>query len=616
MADPRFVRPYGEYHPPIDGFPATVAELVYHRRERWPDEPFLKGRYGESEEIRVFSGAEFTKRALAINARLRELGLGKGDRVGLLSRNQPGWPLAYCGIILSGIVVVPIDQLLTPTEYGAVIAKSGIEALICEGKIYEDVAGRREEFPKLEHLINLDDWELVDPAAEVDEAEPPDDKPQPEDELAILFTSGTTGSSKVVRLLHRNVAFNVKQLHYAMYTGPQDNFLSVLPLFHTFECTCGFFNQLHSGSTILYAQRLNSRDLLRDMREGGITMMLGVPLLFEKLYKGLRAKLKQLPFFKRLVIGLLYGLEGFGRLFGGRWGKGLFRSLREKAGLSAVRAFVSGAAALSPEVARGFERLGILCFMGYGLTECSPTTNLNYNGERLEAPESVGPIFYAAEMYLDSPNELGEGEICIRGPQVTPGYLANDLANREGFFAMETPPEHEHRLGMRLLYSAGDGLAEVKAAHPEWYARWFRTGDIGWIGADGRLRISGRLKNVIVTAAGKNVYPEELEDYFADNPLLEEYIVGGRRLPEGNREDVVLLALPDWEYVKERAAAQGVGADEAYARSLIEAEIQRVNDKLASYKYIKDLYLRTEPFPRTSTGKIRRFLVGLEEGGE
>ena len=611
MADKRFIRPGGEYRPGAEDFPRTIAELVYARAERWSDEPFLLGRYGENDELKSIDGRGFTARVLAIAAHLRDLGLKKGDRVGLLSANRPGWPIAYCGVVVGGMVAVPIDHLLTPAEYGAIIEKSGVRVLICESKVAENVETRRGEFPKLKRVIELDGWDLVDPDVTPPAAQRPPEEPEPEDELAILYTSGTTGSSKTVRLLHRNVAFNLKQLHYAMYTGPLDTFLSVLPLFHTFECTCGFFNQLHGGARILYARSLNSRDLLRDMREGGITMMLGVPLLFEKLYKGIRGKLKALPLFKRLVLGLLFGLERFGRLFGARWGKGLFKSLREKAGLGEVRMFVSGAAALPPEIARGFERLGILCVMGYGLTECSPTTNLNYNGERLVAPDSIGPIFYATELYIDSPNEAGEGELCIRGPQVTTGYLDNPAANERAFFEMEIP-KVEPRSDGRKLYQAGPELERIKTEKPHWFAKWFRTGDIGWIGPDDRVRISGRLKNVIVTAAGKNVYPEELEERFADCPAVGEYIVLGRKIPDSAREDVVLLVVPDYEALRETAPA-GVEVDEAYARKIIEAEVDRINRQLASYKHIKHLYLRSESFPMTSTRKIRRFLVDLDE---
>ena len=302
------------------------------------------------------------------------------------------------------------------------------------------------------------------------------------------------------------------------------------------------------------------------------------------------------------------GLVKLGRaMLKGRWGKGIFRGLRDKAGLARLRLMISGAAALDPNVARGFEHLGLLLAQGYGLTETSPVTNVNHADFERAVPETIGPCLWGNEVLVRDPDEHGHGELCYRGPQVMPGYLDNPRADAAVF--IEEPVPNEPELDGKLIYAAVPGLEETPDSERE---RWFRTGDIGWIGADGHPRIAGRSKNVIVTAAGKNVYPEQIEEPLSRSPFIAECVVMGRRLEGSNREDVVAIIVPDYEHFDLAAREKGYELNETKIRETLRREVTRINDELASFKRIKDFVICEEEFPKTSTTKIKRYLLGAD----
>jgi len=592
-----------ELVPDLTAYPRTVAELVERRAELLPDHDMVMGFVGE--ELRTTTGREFYARSLAVNARLRELGVDKGDRVALLAPNKPRWGICYSGVVASGAVVVPIDPLLTEHEYGHILRESRARVLLAHDRVAGDVEEHREDFPDLEAVIDIDGWPLLDPDTPTPEVEEPPTRPAPEDTCSILFTSGTTGQSKAVRLLHRNLVTNAKQLLERVYIDSRDTFVSVLPLFHTFECTCGLLLPLYSGARVIYTPSLKSRDIIRTIRAGEGSIMLGVPLLFEKLLAGIHSSIAKQPALKRAAFRASLGLVKLGRaVLQGRWGKGIFRGLRDKAGMAKLRLMISGAAALDPNVARGFEHLGLLLIQGYGLTETSPVTNANYPDFERAVPESIGPCLWGTEVLVYQPDEHGHGELCYRGPQVMPGYLDNAAANAAVFMDADIPADTE--LTGKTLYAAGPGVDEVP---PEQRGPWFRTGDIGWIDAAGYPRIAGRQKNVIVTAAGKNVYPEQIEEYLSRSPFVAECVIMGRRQPDSNREDVVAVIVPDYEHFDLAAREKGYQLNQTKIRETLRREVGRINDQLASFKRIKDFVIREEEFPKTSTKKIKRYLL-------
>jgi len=594
--------PENDLTPQLNEYPTTVAEMARRRGEKFPDLPMFKGRY--DGEIKTINGKEFSRKVAAVNAHLRSLGVGKGDRVALLSPNKPGWGVCYCGIVYSGAVVVPVDHLLTEVEYGHILRASKAKVLIAAESTAADVKEKLDDLPNLERVIDIDSWDILHPDTPAPDAEEPPTKPDAEDTLAILFTSGTTGKSKAVRLLHRNVVINVKQVQNLGAFNTSDTFVSVLPLFHTFECTSGMLMPLYSGAAVMYTRSLKSREIIADIRDGDGTVIFGVPLLFEKILAGIHNAVKKQKAVKRAAFNAMLGMVKAGRaVLKATWGRKFFSGLREKAGLSKLRLMVSGAAPLDPNVAKGFENLGMLLAQGYGLTETSPVTNCNHPDFKLTKPETIGPCLWGTEAMVYKPDEDGHGELFFRGPQVMPGYLDNPTANEAVFIDHPIPENPQH--SKILFYTAAPGVEEMPDTIR---GKWFRTGDIGWIGTDGHIRISGRSKNVIVTAAGKNVYPEEIEEVMGRSPFVAECVAMGRKLEGSNREDVVLYVYPDFEYFELNAADRGYELTDDKIRETIRREVGRANDQLASYKRIKSFHLRDEEFPKTSTKKIKRFL--------
>jgi long-chain acyl-CoA synthetase len=327
---------------------------------------------------------------------------------------------------------------------------------------------------------------------------------------------------------------------------------------------------------VAYARGLKSNELREDLRTAQATILVGVPLLYEKLLAAIRRGVADAPLASRLLVrGLLLVVQVASRLTGARLGARLLRPLRVKAGLGRLRLFVSGAAALPRGVFWGFVNLGIPVTEGYGLTECSPVVAVN----RTDRPEpgAVGYPLPGVEVRIDQPDDEGDGEIMVRGPNVMLGYFGNPQATAEVL---------------------RDG--------------WFLTGDLGRILADGRLKITGRVKNMIATAAGKKIYPEEIEIHLGNSPYILEVVVVGGRDARGEREEVHAHVFPDFQALEALARGQGRAFDEAYAEEALRREVETRCQLLAPYKRVKRVIVRRQEFAKTTTGKIRRQNLSAE----
>lgn len=301
--------------------------------------------------------------------------------------------------------------------------------------------------------------------------------------------------------------------------------------------------------------------------------MLGVPLLFEKMYAGLQRNIRQKPPLTRVLFRTFLGVvKGTRMLFRARIGGTVFRGLREKAGLNSIRLMISGGAALSPKIAQAFNHLGLRLFQGYGLTETSPVLAINppYRSRH----RSVGVPIPGAEVRILDPDTEGIGEIAAKGDCVMAGYYRNPEATSE---AIE------------------DG--------------WLRTGDSGWIDKEGYLYISGRLKNVIVTRGGKNVYPEEIENVLNRSPYILESMVYSAENAEGGDEEIRAMVVPDYEYISQLADEQGRTFSDEEIEALVQGEVVKSCSEIAEYKRIRQVKIRSEEFPKTSTRKIKRHMV-------
>ncbi len=539
----------------------------------------LSGTFAENTVLRIkrdgeyveYTGGEAARRADALAGLLASLGLQQGDRVALLADNQPEWGIAYLAIVGHGMTAVPIDRLLKPGEYQRILEDSGTRAIVVSDAFRDDLHSIAGTLPELKHVLSLE--EVMGSESNI---AAPDSQVSPNDLAVLIYTSGTTGQPKGVMLSHRNIMSNVVACSEVISITSEDSFVSVLPLHHTFECTAGFLAPMYVGATVSYVGSLKSRDIVDTMKDSRATIMLAVPLLYEKMHQGIMRKVSTQPAVTRTVFNLLMGAVKVGEKFNRRMGTTLFKSLRDKGGLGTIRFFVSGAAALPPEVATGFDRLGLRILQGYGLTEASPVVAV-HRVDETPKPDSVGPAISGVEVEVLDPDETGVGELIVRGDNVMLGYYNNLEATAEV-------------LKDGTLY----------------------TGDSGWIDEDGHLHIAGRLKNVIVTRAGKNIYPEEIEGELVLSPYIAEVLVFGAEDAASGEEYVRAVVVPDFEYLEQ----EGTPTDDDTLTRLINHEVRERCRNLADYKRVREVELRREEFSKTSTRKIKRFLFQSGQAGQ
>jgi len=535
---------------------------------------FLSKPKGQSDYVPI-SYTQYKKDVDAFGTALIDLGL-KGSKIALIGENRYEWSISYLSIVNGTGIVVPLDKELPPNEIESLIERSKAEAIIYSGSVADkvntlmdkpttikffigmDVSENNGNVLSFENLLNKGrnlvqngDRRFID--AKIDENAM----------NMLLFTSGTTEKAKAVMLSHRNICENLMNMCAMLYIDDKDTFLSILPIHHTYECTCGFLCQIYRGSTIAYCEGL--RHILKNLKESKCTIMLGVPLVFESMYRQIMGQaIKQKgKFAVRFALGLSNTLLKLGIDIR----KKLFKQIHDALG-GHIRLFISGAAGIDPQIAKGFRSLGINLVQGYGLTECAPIVALNR--DIWYKDEAAGLPLPNLEVKIHDPDENGIGEIICKGPSVMLGYYEDPEATAEAI---------------------KDG--------------WFFTGDSGFIDKDGFVHITGRKKNVIITGNGKNVYPEEIETLLNRSPYIKESLVYGKGESDG---DTIVCAriVPDREKIEEdikNNAAPGTTAEE-----IIGHEIKKVNQQLVTYKHIKDFTLQDEEFAKTTTRKIKRFI--------
>ncbi len=566
----------------------TLPQLLEKASERYEGLPFLC-RF-ENEKIIGYSFREVYQTAFRLADGLRKLGIGKGDRVGLLSENRPEWGVSYLGVQAACAAVVPMDPGLKPQEISQIFEMAELKGLITSGKFFapetEPIRQIWEKY-KLACVVNLDgestgkslvSWKALAFGSEM-ATQPPI---QPDDLAALIFTSGTTGTSKGVMLTHKNLVANVWSVLSVFDCTPADTFLSVLPLAHTYECTGGFLMPLGFGARVVTARSLKSKELVEDIQRSGATFILGVPLLFQKMAEGLFRGVSKKGFLMYTIFKLLFRLSRRQIRKGKkRAGIVLFKSFRHKAGLGSLRVLVSGGAALPPKIAEDFLALGIPLLQGYGLTETAPVLSVNPVDVYKVKPASVGPPLPGVQFKIDAPDEAGHGEILAKGENIMAGYYKNPSAT---------------------------GAVMDKGG-------WFKTGDIGYLDYEGYLHISGRCKNIIVTPGGKNVCPEEVEGKLLESPFIAEALVLGRRNSELHGEEIEAIVVPDRDYFEAAAVQAGKIWSEEEIEAKVKSEVRRLSDQLADYKRVQHITLRQEEFEKTYTRKIKRHLFAVPVKG-
>jgi len=501
----------------------------------------------------------------AVAEQLREAGVAAGDRVVLGGRNQPGWGIAYFGILRAGAVAVPVDPALEPAQLANIVRSSVAKAAIWdEGVEEKSGAAIRAAFSGLAVLDLVSVTSPTDGEARLAASRFPGAKPTGEDVASILYTSGTTGEPKGVMLMHKNFAGLLASLAPVFPLRRSDHVLSVLPLHHTFEFTCGLLLPLMLGARIIYIRELTSDGLREGLAMGKVTAMAGVPALWQLLERRILSEVKDRgPLAMRAFDTALELNRLIGKRTGINTGRLFFGAVHEKLGGN-MRHMISGGAALPKDTARLFQGLGLPLSEGYGLTEAAPVLTVSKADMRAPAGQ-VGKAVPGVEIRIASPDDSGVGEVIARGANVMKGY---------------------------------EGNAEATAAVLD-KDGWLKTGDLGKLDKKGRLVIVGRSKEVIVGASGENVYPDDVETILADVRGIKELSVVGLPDPNGG-EKVGLLAVPDAGADDEPASERGARRERAM-RTLRDAF-----EKLPRVARPTVVHFVDAELPRTATRKVKR----------
>ena len=388
------------------------------------------------------------------------------------------------------------------------------------------------------------------------------------DEMSVLlFTSGTTGIAKGVMLSHRNICEDLMSAPTILNVNTWDIFFSVLPVHHTYECTCGFLMPLYKGASIAYCEGL--KYIVKNLAEVRPTMLLAVPLIFENLYNNIMKNVRKQG--KEGLVRKVLAVNKVTKKIGLDLNKLLLKDILKVFG-GRMRVLISGGAAIDPAILQFFNDLGFIAVQGYGLTECAPMAALNPDQHKNMRNSSVGHLLPGMEVKIEDKNEDGIGEICVKGPNVMMGYY--------------NMPEETAKV-------IRDG--------------WFHTGDLGYVDDKDFIYITGRKKNVIITANGKNVFPEELEYYLGRSNLVSESMVWAQEDEAGQDTVIVATIKPDMEEV-ESVIGKEAASDTAQVEKLLWAEVDKINEDLPFFKKIKKVTVRREEFEKTTGKKIKRFV--------
>jgi len=614
----------------------TIDQLIQLSCQKSADKVAL--RYKHKGQWQSLNYTKLWDTVEKLAAGLQQLGVEEKDHVALLAPSSPRWVASYLAVLRRGCVAVPIDKELKATELRHILNDSDAHAIFVGQPQFETLLDVIDDLPHLKNIILIDtqlsemtdqtdiagvmenlsqEWkqlvqnlkippELCKPVEEAaikahlvltgQEEQPGKNKKfvnflseaeisrnrllkeqrlfsykdifhttllppathHPKDRAVILYTSGTTGRSKGAMLSHQNIVSNIQAACRRFQLDSSIKTLSFLPINHVFEQVCGVLLPLSLGGEVDFAESI--KKLGDNLNEIKPTFLLGVPAVYRLLYGRIMKNIES-----KSSSRLLYKFSLTRKI--------VTSKVQQAVGLNTT--FVSGGAALDPAIAEGFSNLGLNLLQGYGITETSPV--ISAESPTKSKPGTVGEVLEDVEIKIDKPNADGEGEILVKGPNVMLGYYNNEKATAE-------------------VLSNG----------------WYRTGDLGHIDKDNMLSICGRVKNLIVTPNGKNVYPEEIENQLLKSPYIAEIMVYGHKI-SATAEEIYAIIFPEEEalFALNKEHDNGpMAADEIEA--LIRKEVLTYGKNLADYKRVKKFTLREDEFPKTTTRKIKRYVVEPE----
>ncbi|MFH1577998.1 MAG: AMP-binding protein [Candidatus Omnitrophota bacterium] len=532
-----------------------VKDMVIHKifesvAAEFPDRVALQIQDGATWQRVTYDQVRFSAKAIA--AFMIKQGYGKDSCVALILENRPEWVMVYLGIIYAGLVCVAIDLESAALDLDNIFRDCRPVAVFSCDKVIDQKINRLDY--QEAKIISVDSGEFKNiTGIENDQVKYPE--VYPDDIASLIYTSGTTAKPKGVMLTHNNFCANFYSIKELNIFSASDNFLSILPLYHTYAFMVTFLVPLLISARITYMNSLKPEDLTNIIREAAVTVLVGVPQLFSLIHKAIFDKINKIPAMIRpLVMPLIK------------------KKVRRKFGNS-LRLLTSGGARLEPRVGKGLTRMGFKTIEGYGLTETSPVATFN-PPERTKFG-SAGKAIPGVKLRILNPDKSGIGEVLIKGENVMRGYFKRPDLTRQVI--------------------SEDG--------------WFNSQDLGYLDKEGYLFLSGRKKDVIVLSSGKNIYPEELEQYYNQSLCIKEICIFGKTQERFGQEVELLFAVivPDFDYFRNNKAIN--------IRQQIRWELENLSVKLPAYKRIMGFAISKLELPRTRLKKIKRFEVSRSYSG-
>ncbi|NSW88641.1 AMP-binding protein [bacterium] len=520
----------------------NLYELIEISSSRFPDRVALS-EY-KNNQIIALTYSELLYAIEKKSNEISKLAIPKGSNIALSGANSINWVITFFSILKVGHIVVPIDSKMNQQGMEFILNFTNTQLFIVDNVSSIKISDKfKTIIQEMDHVLikleaeenkNLQSTILLKNVTNINEEEK-------NDVAQILFTSGTTGEPKGVVLTHKNILSNIKDIHEILPTKNYEKSFSILPLHHVYELTCSLLHNLSKGNSIHFCSKIDLVTMVREMKIIKPTIWPVVPLILEKIYKNINKNVS-----KSLIQKIL--LKFAPKLFG--------YILRKKLGLKELGLLLSGGAALNTTVEKFFKDIGMTVTQGYGLSEASPLISVNPLGN--ERIGSVGKIIKSCEVIIENKNSLDHGVITVKGPNIFSGYYKNKEYSNQ------------------ILKNG-----------------WLNTGDIGYMDSDGYLYITGRDKFVIVNKGGKNIYPEEIEEFFSSSSFIKDIIIFSN-----DDENIIALIRPDDELFEKESIDT--------IKKIVYESCLEVNQKLEGYKRIKEIYITNKDFEKTSTQKIKR----------
>lgn len=563
---------------------STIQEVFYKSIKQYANKEFILEKFDPKGKYTEISYEQFGKDVIGFGTALtRKLKLDKNSRVLIISETTYAWYVAYMTMLCGNGIAVPTDKELPDNELENIVKRSKADIIVYSERKADSIKKIMENVPDVKYFVKMYSEDslqgknvgmkylIEEGRTLVENGDDSYSKVEiiPDEFKVLLFTSGTTSNAKGVMLSSRNLAENINAVSAYVKLYPTDRFFSVLPLHHTYESSIGFLIPMANGCSIAVCEGL--KHIVPNLKETHPTALLAVPLLIENLYRKINANIKKSK--KEGLVNSMIHVTNALKVVGVDVKRKIFAEIHENLG-GKLRIVVSAAAPIDAKVGKWIEDIGIMFLQGYGLTETAPISALT--PEFQPKVGSAGKAIHKAELKIDSPNQNGEGEVLIKTPTLMLGYYEDEEATREAIEII-------------------DGQ------------RWFHSGDVGYLDEDGFLYITGRCKNVIVTQNGKNIYPEEIELLLGQVPEIKECMVYGKEAPKEDANKELIISVKVIPNMEEIEAQYGKDLPEDKIKEIIWEKIKEVNQKLTSYKAIKNLEIKHDEFEKTTTMKIKRY---------